>query len=71
MKICYTADIKAFGRTYWPAVSDWPRTYLHPGCFCLAYHYIWKMLLLASSSEVLHGHNLSLPIQHTLLQIKL
>ena len=19
-----------------PAASDWPRTFLHPGCFCLA-----------------------------------
>ena len=21
------------------AASDWPRTFLHPRCFCLAYHY--------------------------------
>ena len=29
------------------AASDWPRTFLYPRCFCLAYHYflsksIWK-----------------------------
>ena len=25
------------------AASDcnWPRTFLHPGCFCLAYHYFF------------------------------
>ena len=25
------------------AVSDWPRTFLHPGCFCLAYHYFLEV----------------------------
>ena len=22
--------------------SDWPRTFLHPGCFCLAYMHTYK-----------------------------
>ena len=35
-----STDIKVFGRTYVSicnAASDWLRTFLHPGCFCLAY----------------------------------
>ena len=34
-----STDIKIFGHTYAPvcnAASDWPRIFLHPGCFCLA-----------------------------------
>ena len=39
-----STDIKVFGRTYVPignAASDWPRTFLHPRCFCLAYHHFF------------------------------
>ena len=25
------------------AASDWPRTFLYPGCFCLAYHYFLEV----------------------------
>ena len=35
-----STDIIVFGRTYIPicnAASDWPHTFLHPGCFCLAF----------------------------------
>ena len=32
-------DIRVFGRLAITIVaSDWPRTFLQPGCFCLAYH---------------------------------
>ena len=57
VKICYkllyvilisnflaSTDIKVFARTYVPicnAASDWSRTFLHPGYFCLAYHYLF------------------------------
>ena len=35
-----SADIKAFGCTYvGRAASYWPNTFLHPGCFCLAFKY--------------------------------
>ena len=34
-----SADIKAFGHT-----SYWPWTFLHPGCFCLAYKVTKKLL---------------------------
>ena len=27
-------DIRGFGRSI--VASDWPRTFLQPGCFCLA-----------------------------------
>ena len=30
-----STDIKVFSYTYLSA-SDWPHTFLHPGCFCLA-----------------------------------
>ena len=29
-------DIRVFGRLYVFVASDWPRTFLQPGCFCLA-----------------------------------
>ena len=32
----FQADIKVFGRiTICNAASDWPHTFLQPGCFCL------------------------------------
>ena len=47
------------------AASDWPRTFFTPGVFLFSISLLfWKykhMLLLASSIEVLHGHNLYLP----------
>ena len=34
------SDIKVFGREQsFTAASDWPRSFLHPRCFCLAYNY--------------------------------
>ena len=30
--------------------SDWPRTFLHPRCFCLAYHYFCKQISLLCGS---------------------
>ena len=63
-----STDIKVFGRTYLFAMlyaSDWPRTFFTPGMFLFSISLLfWKykqMLLLASSREVLHGHNLYLP----------
>ena len=63
-----STDIKVFGRTYVPicnAASDWPRTFFTPKVFLFSISPLfWKykhMLLLASSREVLHGHNLYLP----------
>ena len=61
-----STDIKVFGRTYLFAMLFLIglALFLHPGCFCLAYHYFFgsiNRLLLASSREVLHGHNLYLP----------
>ena len=47
------------------AASDWPRTFFIPKVFLFSMSLLfWKykhMLLLASSREVLHGHNLYLP----------
>ena len=40
------ADIKVFGRTYiaiYNAASDCLTLFLHPGCFCLAYHYFLEV----------------------------
>ena len=35
--------IRGFGRLYVTIVaSDWPRTFLQPGCFCLAYTLLEK-----------------------------
>ena len=63
-----STDIKVFGHTYvpiWNAASDWPRTFFIPRVFLFSISLLfWKykhMLLLASSREVLHGHNLYLP----------
>ena len=40
-------------QTFWSRLpvcnvaSDWPRTFLHPRCFCLAYHYfLYKQISL-------------------------
>ena len=31
------------------AASAWPRTFLHPGCFCLPYHYfLWYLCIKVS-----------------------
>ena len=35
---CSTSWPYLFGRLYIFVTSDWPRTFLQPGCFCLAYH---------------------------------
>ena len=63
-----STDIKVFGRTYLAicnAASDWPCTIFTPRVFLFSISlHSWKykhMLLLASSIEVLHGHNLYLP----------
>ena len=38
-----SADIKAFGHTYVPAASIWPRTFLHSGYFCLIlFNKVWS-----------------------------
>ena len=52
-KLLYVIQVKGFlikCSTSWPyliseflvaynlVASDWPRTFLQPGCFCLAYH---------------------------------
>ena len=62
-----STDIKVFG-SYIPicnAASDWPRTFFTPRVFLFSISLLfWKykqILLLASSREVLHGHNLYLP----------
>ena len=40
-------DIRAFSRRFIQnAVSSWPRTILHPRCFCLAYHYCLSILFV-------------------------
>ena len=63
-----STDIKVFGCTYiliCNAASDWPRPFFTPKVFLFSISLLfWKykhMLLLASSREVLHGHNLYLP----------
>ena len=47
------------------AASDWPRTFFTPKVFLFSISLLfWKykhMLLLASSRDILHGHNLYLP----------
>ena len=49
-KLLYIIQVKGFSWPYliskilvtynysYNAASDWPRTFLQPGCFCLAYH---------------------------------
>ena len=47
-----SAGFKVFGRTYVPvcnAASDWPRTFLHPRCFCLL---ITGKLMLCLESQL-------------------
>ena len=46
-------DIRVFGHLYITIVaSDWPRTFLHPRCFCLAYHFFLLEILRKCYEEV-------------------
>ena len=59
-----STDIKVFGYTYLftMLLLIGLALFLHPGYFCLLLFWKYKqMLLLASSREVLHRHNLYLP----------
>ena len=60
-KLLYVIQVKEFlikCLTSWPyliseflvayitiVASDWPRTFLHPRCFCLAYYYFHDKIL--------------------------
>ena len=49
--------MEVFGRTYlaiYNASYDWPYTFLHPGCFCLAY--IMMMLYFKGAAWCLFWH---------------
>ena len=43
LALYYLSDIRVFDRiaiTIYNAGSDWPRTFLQPGCFCLGLVYV-------------------------------
>ena len=42
LALFYTQGV-LFSIPIYIAASDWPRTFLHPGCFCLAYHYFLEV----------------------------
>ena len=55
-KLLASADIKAFWSQIGRAASYWPCTFLHPRCFCLAYHYflqVWLHDIHQEMSELL------------------
>ena len=45
-------DIRVFLSLITIVASDWPRTFLHPRCFCLAYHYFLLEILRKYYEEV-------------------
>ena len=47
-------DIRVFGLFKYITIvaSDWPRTFLHPRCFCLAYHFFLLEILRKCYEEV-------------------
>ena len=44
-------------------VSDWPHTFLHPRCFCLAYKYTCASVCLSiSKAKAMYSHEKSLKL---------
>ena len=48
----YLISCGVFGCLYNLVASDWPRTFLHSRCFCLAYHYFLLEILRKYYEEV-------------------